>query len=314
MCLNREPDNGSIPVLTASGRTLSEMWENSMLELWQNGASVRTQYDRKNDKGEYIDLPSRDCTMLMVCTNPFAEPMLHRAFPGGIEDLEEYRMEVVEGVKNHWIRDKNDPLDERWEYTYNDRLTKFKYLGRESNPAKPGTSVADDGLNLNLDQLEWLVCALAEDPITRRAIIHTWRIGEDNEYKSPPCLQGIWARAVPVNDTLVLNMNVRFRSRDAYDAAFMNCFAFIFLMQNIADRLSLKTGKKVVLGRYTDFSDSYHIYGRRIEDFQNRFMKLHSERTFEERTWNLADVTPIMHEANPKILEKIAKVDAERCQ
>ncbi len=88
------PTDGSIPVLTARGKSLAEAWESSLLELSKHGAEVRTEYDAKDEAGGYVDPPSLDCTMLMVCEEPAAEPLIHRAFPGGLEDLEEYRQEV----------------------------------------------------------------------------------------------------------------------------------------------------------------------------------------------------------------------------
>ncbi|MCK7472406.1 MAG: hypothetical protein MZV49_00060 [Rhodopseudomonas palustris] len=37
---------------------------------------IRTEYDKPGDP------PSRDCTMLWTVEDPFAEPRIHRAFPG----------------------------------------------------------------------------------------------------------------------------------------------------------------------------------------------------------------------------------------
>ena len=295
---------GSIPVLVARGRSLAETWENSLLLLWKHGARARTQYDRKDEAGHYIDPPSLDATMLMVCEEPVSEPMIHRAFPGGLEDLEEYRLEVVEGVKNHWVRDPSDPGDERWEYTYNGRLT--AYPAKKVDYSTGRVSVEP------FNQLDYLVEKVAANPFTRRAIAHTWVVGEDNFYESPPCLQGVWVRALPNDEGgLTLNMDVRFRSRDAYDAAFMNCFAFVHLMKELARRIEEKTQRPVTLGRYVDFSDSYHIYGRRIMDFEERFLRLYESRSFEERTWSLEFARPIFEEARPRILEKIRSKDAE---
>jgi thymidylate synthase len=295
--------DGSIPVLVARGRSLAEMWENSLLELHSSGARARTQYDRKGDDGGYIDPPSIDATMLMVCEEPASDPMIHRAFPGGLEDLEEYRLEVVDGVKNHWVRDPSDSNDERWEYTYNGRLTAHPAARVDYSTGK--VSIEE------FNQFDYMVERVSQSPFTRRAIAHTWVVGEDNFYESPPCLQGLWIRALPNDDDgLTLNMDVRFRSRDAYDAAFMNCFAFLHLMKEFAARIAGKTGKEVKLGRYADFSDSYHIYGRRITDFEERFLKLHETRPFEDRTWPLEFAQPIFDEARPRILEKIKSKDA----
>jgi len=284
------PGPGQIPVLSACGRSLAEAWENSLIALYAFGTEIRTDYDRKDAKGNYIDPPSKDASMRMIIEHPFGEPMIHRAFPGGIEDLEEYRLEVVEGVKDHWIRNPDDPEDKRWEYTYHERLFSYKSKHAEKR----------------LDQIETLAEHLAKVPFTRRAQAITWQVWLDPEIEHPPCLQSLWFRLLPVEKNHHrLNMNIRFRSRDAYDAAFMNCFALTFIMEKVAGMISKKAGFKVSLGRYIDESDSYHIYGHRLEDFENRFIKQVLTRTFEERTWTLEFAKPIFEEARPKIMEKI---------
>ena len=59
--------------------------------------------------------------MIMVINQPFSEPRIHLGFPGGPEDLEKYRQEVVFGIHDHWI----NPKEGKWTYTYHDRL--FNY-------------------------------------------------------------------------------------------------------------------------------------------------------------------------------------------
>ncbi len=88
---------GNIPTLYVHGKTLPEAWEKAVLACWNQGIAIKTEYDKPGD------LPSRDCTILWVAEDPFAEPRIHRAFPGGLEDLEIYRQEVVDGVHDHWI-------------------------------------------------------------------------------------------------------------------------------------------------------------------------------------------------------------------
>ena len=51
---------GDITVLKVEGNTLPEVWEKSLLEVWQNGVAIKTQYDRPKDP------PSRDATMIMI--------------------------------------------------------------------------------------------------------------------------------------------------------------------------------------------------------------------------------------------------------
>jgi thymidylate synthase len=198
-------------------------------------------------------------------------------------------MEVVEGIKNHLVRDPNDPEDTRWEYTYNERLFAYRVPGLEDA----------------IDQVELVAQKLAEAPHTRRAQAITWKVWEDNECYDPACLQSIWCRLTEDDKGFVLNTNIRFRSNDAYKAAFMNMFALVQLQALIAQRVSDLTDRDVRLGRYVHMADSYHIYGSYFHEFEERFLRGLERRTFEERTFRHEDVREIMEEARPRILEKV---------
>ena len=273
-----------IPVLMARGRGIAEAWENALVELQRGGCRLKTQYDRPDDP------PSIDATMLITIEEPLSEPMIHRDFPGGLEDLQEYVMEVVEGIKNHLIRDPNDPTDTRWEYTYNERLFAYRVPGLP-NP---------------IDQIELVARKLAETPHTRRAQAITWKVWEDNECYDPACLQSFWCRLTEDADGWLLNTNIRFRSNDAYKAAFMNMFALVQLQQRVAARITELSGRSVRLGRYVHLADSFHIYGSYFREFNERFLPNLGRRSFAERVFNYADVQDIMAEARPKILAKVA--------
>jgi thymidylate synthase len=270
-----------IPVLHVEGDCIARGWENSLIELHENGCSIKTQYDKADDP------PSKDSTMCITIHRPLDEPMLHRDFPGGPEDLQEYVMEVLEGIKDHLVRDARDPSDTRWEYTYHQRL--FRYT-------VPSLAV--------IDQIDLVCRKLAETPYTRRAQAITWKVWEDNECYDPACLQSIWCRILEEEGVPVLSMNVRFRSNDAYKAAFMNIFALVQLQQRIAARISELTGRQVAVGRYVHMVDSYHIYGSYFKEFEGRFLGALQKRTFEQRTLRYADVREMMEEAKPTILEK----------
>jgi len=275
--------SSNIPVLAVSGNSLAEAWENSLIKLHKEGCRIKTEYDKSEDPA------SIDSTMIVTVLDPSSEPFIHRAFPGGLEDLEEYRLEVVEGIKNHWVRDPNDPNDKRWEYTYNSRFTNYN----------------------GIDQIKAMVEKLARTPYSRRCNAITWKPEEDLNISDPACCQSMWCRIlVDDNDLWHLNMNVRFRSRDAYDAALMNMVAFILWQEKIANQISELASREVRLGRYCDVSDSYHIYGRRLEHFENNFLKLLNERSFEDRTYTREFVQPIFDEARPRIMEKIREYDA----
>jgi thymidylate synthase len=268
-----------IPVLTAEGENIPRAWENSLLTLHAQGCDIKTQYDKPEDP------PSKDATMMIVIHDPLAEPMIHRDFPGGPEDLQEYVMEVCDGIKDHLVRRPDDPEDTRWEYTYHQRL--FTY-----DP--PGMT--------RTDQIDTLCRKVAETPYTRRAQAITWKVWEDNTCYDPPCLQSIWCRIT--GDDPRLSMNVRFRSNDAYKAAFMNIFALVALQRRIAERVSELMGREVKVGRYCHMADSYHIYGSYFREFEGRFLGAQQKRTFEQRTMKYEDVKEMMEGARPGILEK----------
>jgi len=288
---------GSIPVLAVRGRSLAEAWELSLLALWGYGVEQRTEYDHRNERGEFTDPPSLDCTLRLTVEDPASEPMIHRCFPGGLDALEEYRQEVVDGIKDHWVRDQNNPDDQRWEYTYHERIFNYRV------PSMPG----------GIDQIAAVVEGLAKSPYSRRQQAIVWKVWEDAGISDPACMQSLWFRILPDEDGVWrLNLNVRFRSRDAYDAAFMNIFALVHLMERVAARVATKAGREVRLGRYLDESDSYHIYGAKLADFSARFLKQVGARSFADRTWTREFAEPIFAEARPRIAEKIKEYDRER--
>jgi len=272
-----------IPLLCIRGASIAEAWENSLIALHRSGCAIKTMYDKTSDP------PSLDATMIIEVADPLAEPMIHKDFPGGLEDLQEYTMEVVEGIKNHLIRSPDDPADTRWEYTYNERLFAYRV----------------PGISQPFDQVEILAQKLAETPYSRRAQAITWKVWEDNFCYDPACLQSIWCRITEDADGWVLNTNVRFRSNDAYKAAFMNMFALAFLQKRIAERISALAARPVKLGRYIHMADSYHLYGAYFHEFEKRFLKSLEKRSFAERTLRYEDVRDIMDEARPAILAKI---------
>jgi thymidylate synthase len=274
-----------IPVLTAEGNCIAQAWENALLALYRSGCDIKTQYDKPDDP------PSKDATMIVTVHEPLGEPMIHRDFPGGFEELEEYVMEVCEGIKDHLVRDPNDPADTRWEYTYHERL--FAYQAPTLPP---------------IDQIELLCQQLADAPHTRRAQAITWKVWEDQSCYDPACLQSIWCRIIEQDGQPRLSMNIRFRSNDAYKAAFMNMFALVRLQSLIAKRVSELCDHEILLGRYCHIADSFHIYGSNLTEFEKRFLGAVEKRTFEERTMRYEDVRDMMESARPAILEKARKM------
>ena len=263
----------AIPVLKVEGETIPEVWERAVISCWEQGIRIRTEYDKADDP------PSRDCSMVMVIRRPLGEPRIHRAFPGGLGDLEIYRQEVVDGIHDDWI----DPDEGKWSYTYHQRLFAFEREGER------------------IDQIDYIIRKLAETNFTRRAQAITWDVKTDRVVSDPPCLQRLWCRLTGDGDGgLVLNMNGHWRSRDAYKAAFMNLFALTDLMRVIGERLAERTSTRVTLGRYAEFVDSFHIYGSYFKEFEG-FLGTVKKRRFKERVWDTKFAEPYFEEARTKL-------------
>ena len=158
----------NIPVITVCEKTLAEAFEAALVNLYKKGIRFKTQYDKPGDP------ESIDCTLNLTILEPESEPMIHMAFPGGIDELKEYVLEL-KGYKDHWVKNMNDPEDTRWEYTYHGRLAKYGTWMEKVN----GKST-EQGF-FKVDQVEAVIAKLTNQPFTRQAQMITWMPNLDNE-------------------------------------------------------------------------------------------------------------------------------------
>ncbi|MCX5653745.1 MAG: thymidylate synthase [Planctomycetota bacterium] len=260
-------------------RTLPEAWEAAVRRTWEEGARFRTQYDKPGDP------PSRDVACLIHVKEPFAEPRIHKAFPGGLEDLEVYRAEVLYGVHDHWIA----PQEGKWEYTYHERLFAYKVPGL----AEP------------IDQIAVAVRLLKAAPHTRRAQAVTWQAWNDLGIHDPACLQRMWFRIEEPEGGGPgrLNLVIHIRSNDAYKAAFMNMFAFTELQKEVAGQLGVEVGE------YCHIADSFHIYGSYFTEFEG-FLGMVARRP--DRFFTMAFARPIFEDGVRRLLAEKGLPDDKR--
>jgi len=250
-------------------RTLPEAWEQAVRACWEKGARFRTQYDKPDDP------ESRDVACLIHVSEPFAEPRIHKAFPGGLEDLEVYRAEVLYGVHDHWIA----PEEGKWEYTYHERLRAYKVPGREEP----------------IDQIAEVVRMLKETPYTRRAQAVTWQAWNDLGIRDPACLQRMWFRVEEGRGGREdrLNLAIHIRSNDAFKAAFMNMYAFTELQREVACELGVEPGE------YVHVADSFHIYGSYFAEFEG-FLRLVEKRP--DRYYTTEFARPVFEDGARRVL------------
>jgi len=241
-------------------------WEQAVTACWESGERFPTEYDKPGDPN------SRDVTACIHVRRPFDEPRIHRAFPGGLDDLEKYCCEVLYGVHDHWI----NPAEGKWEYTYHERLREYKV---------PSAGV--------FDQIAGAIERLRKVPYTRRAQAVTWQVWNDMTIDDPACLQRLWFRIADGR----LHMNCHIRSNDAFKAAFMNMYAFTELQREVAAAVG------VAPGEYIHLADSFHIYGSYFEEFEG-FLKTTRAREPAKNCFHTAHVRELLVEGCDALLKE----------
>jgi hypothetical protein len=261
------PASGELPAFHVDARTIPEAYYGALQAVHFGGHVLRTQYDRKNPDGSFVDPPGRDAKVSIRIREPFAQPR----FPAlSYCERGKYIAEFL-GAKDHLvvphaelvkrIRAGGEFEATEWPYCYHHRLAAF--------PRSDGTAV---------DQLEGMLDKLAKDPITRRAIATT-RVPEIDLFMAAdmPCLGEIQLRTIEdAQGRLVLNMHAHWRSRDLYKAWGDNLIGITSLQARLAARLAAKTKREVLVGPYSEANGSLHLYGqdyksKGLETFFDRF-------------------------------------------
>jgi thymidylate synthase len=151
--------------------------------------------------------------------------------------------------------------DERWNYTYSQRLRAYPYFDFRGDLR-------------TVNQLDSVVRNLTKNPTSRSAQCITWDPRWDHndgqmgpfvwdQYHSP-CLQRFWFRLYEAEDGggYVLNVNGHWRSRDHLKAVPSNVFGVTEgIHEEVRRKLEASLGVSVRRGSYSDISDSLHLYG-----------------------------------------------------
>ena len=181
----------------ARGKTLPEAYHKALTIL--------------ETEGDVVPCPDYNTTMKELGMTFFveqaaAEPMVSRLFCGGHYELQQYKMEILDGILDFKIGDGTC-----WEYTYHDRFVR---------------------------QLPFILEELKRNPFSRRAVMNIRDFAVDSNNEHPACLQSM---QFMIRDG-ALHMMVMMRSNDAVQATFMNAFAFIALQCKLAAELAVAVG------------------------------------------------------------------------
>jgi hypothetical protein len=237
-------------------RTIPEAYY-EIIKTLLSTPDLRTEYDRKDSNGAFIDPPGKDARIMVEVEEPFLQPR----FPLlSYSERGKYIAEIL-GVKDHLVVPFAELSQKvlsgesfeatEWPYSYHQRLTAHPSFDQNGNVQM-------------LNQLEVLLDRIAEDPITRRAVAITAVPEVDLFIKADqPCLREIQFRCLQdENRELYLNMLTRWRSRDGYKAWGDNVLGMTNLQSRFAHSLGERLRKKVNIGTYSEENGSLHIYGQ----------------------------------------------------
>ena len=122
------------------------------MEIFVSGKSLPQAYHRAlaqlKYQGEIVPCPAWNTScleagMTIYIEEPLAEPMISKCFIGGPAELQQYIMEMLDGILDFEIERGN------WAYTYHDRMVHYG----------------------EYNQIDFVVNELTSDPDSRRAVI-----------------------------------------------------------------------------------------------------------------------------------------------
>jgi len=244
------------------GNSLSEAYHNALLCLNENGIEYPCSDYNTN---------MREISLTFQVENALQEPMISRIYPGGFEELQQYVMEICNGILDFKLQDGKS-----WEYTYHDRFVK---------------------------QLPFIIEELTRNPESRRAVINIRDFEVDSKTEHPSCLQSM---LFYIRDGK-LHMKVMMRSNDSIKASFMNAFAFIQLQVKIATELKVLVGSYSHTSfSYHVYERDYALLEKACDDIEFYTCISH---TPEKLTYNYEDFyRELMEESIPDIYSKVNKL------
>jgi thymidylate synthase len=189
-----------------------------------------------------------ECRMTIHIEEPLKEPRISKLIICGPRELEQYRLEILEGLLDFAVDievDRDGKIEALEDYTYHHRMVR------------------------PIDQIDFVINELKrnKEMSSRRAIIGIRDNQRDTQLANPACLQNIqfFVRGGK------LDMCVMFRSNDFAQAFFMNAFALSCLQERIADEIG------VPVGTYSQTSNSMHVYEQNFEMFKAFARKVEQE-------------------------------------
>ncbi|MCL2889042.1 MAG: thymidylate synthase [Eggerthellaceae bacterium] len=234
-------------------RSLPEAYHKGITALFADGRLADCSDWNLKNLESYSQL---ECRMTIHIEEPLREPRISKLAICGPRELEQYRLEILEGLLDYAVEvkvERNGELEALEDYTYHHRMV---------SP---------------IDQIDFVLRELRrnQEMSSRRAVIGIRDNARDGLLQNPACLQSIQFFVREGK----LDMCVLFRSNDFAQAFFMNAFGLICLQERIAVQLGIP------VGTYSQTSNSMHVYQMNFEMFK-AFARKVAEEPIEDLTYD----------------------------
>lgn len=261
------------------GQTLPEVYHKGIAALFTDGKLADCSDWNMKNLESYSQL---ECRMTVHIEEPLREPRISKLCICGPRELEQYRLEILDGILDFAVEapvERDGEMGTLEDYTYHHRMVK------------------------PFDQIEFCIEELKrnQEMSSRRAVIGIRDNQVDSKLQNPACLQNI---QFLVRDGK-LDMCVLFRSNDFAQAFFMNVFGLTCLQEYIADRLGIP------VGTYSQTSNSMHVYQQNFEMF-NAYAKQVANEPLEDLTYSYEGFfKDLMDDEREDILEDFKNIRAK---
>ncbi len=209
------------------GNCLSDAYHKALATLEKQG---------KNYPCPDYNTIMKEISLTFYIENAIAEPFISKLFPGGHHELQQYVMEICDGILNFMTTIGGS----YWEYTYNQRFA---------------------------EQIPFIISELKKNPYSRRATMNIRDFEVDSKNDHPACLQSI---GLYIRDGK-LNMKITMRSNDAVQAAYMNAVGFIGLQRKLANELGVGIGSYTHTAySFHSYERSFGILKKYVSDIDTK--------------------------------------------
>jgi thymidylate synthase len=246
-----------------------------MKELYIEGDTLPTAYHNAlvalEDSGSIVDCPDwntlqKEAAITIHVRDPLKEHRISRCLIGDARSLQQYEMEMLDGILDFKVKKDGDDQDTHWSYTYHLRYAAW---------------------------YPHMINELRRNPYSRRAAITIRDNERDFRNDDPACLQHLQFMARGGK----LDLFALFRSNDRPEAAFYNMWALIRLQERAARELGLE------VGTYTHRANSMHAYQKNFDLLTAYVRRIKNN---DDLTYSYRDhYKELMEEEIPAILQMI---------